>query len=195
MHRGHSFEVEVTAMLSRLLATRALGLDSDTCQIRTNPRYYSRARNKEITFDVSIEIKRPRVATPYLLWIWECKDYSRPVPVDDIEEFHAKLETIGSDRTKGTVISRNGFQESAAAYAQHHGLGLVKCRLNGEPEFLLDMGSKAGFAGRLALISTDVHPPQGAIVGTTATGRFVYGALMDYVVRQFREWHTGANEQ
>ena len=48
------------------------------------------------------------------------------MPVDDVEELHAKIEQIGLHRTKATVVCRNGFQESAVTYAQSMGIGLAR---------------------------------------------------------------------
>jgi len=61
--------------------------------------------------------------------------------VDDLEEFHAKLDQIGSDNTKGTVACRNGFQESALKYAQSKGIGLVRMRPQGSVVVLMEMAS------------------------------------------------------
>lgn len=47
------------------------------------------------------------------------------MPVDDIEEFHAKLEQIGPDRTKGTMITHSRYQESTIEYATAKGIGLT----------------------------------------------------------------------
>jgi hypothetical protein len=39
------------------------------------------------------------------VWVFECKDYTGRVPVDDGEEFHAKLQQSGEDNTKGTFVT------------------------------------------------------------------------------------------
>ncbi|MGG6293569.1 restriction endonuclease [Leptolyngbya sp. AN02str] len=83
-----------------------------------------RLERKNIKFDVSIEVFRKGATIPYLIWVWECKNYTKKVPVDDVEEFHAKLNQIGANRTKGTLITPSGFDESALQFARSEGIGL-----------------------------------------------------------------------
>ena len=88
--------------------------------------YYSRDRQAQIVTDVSIEAFLPERERPSLVWIFECKDYAGSIPVDDIEEFHAKLQQIGEDNTKGTFVTSGALQRSALAYAQAKGIGVIR---------------------------------------------------------------------
>ena len=64
---------------------------------------------------------------PSIIIIIECKDYSNSIPVDDVEEFHAKLQQVGADNTKGIIITQNGcFQKSALTYAESKGIALAR---------------------------------------------------------------------
>lgn len=67
--------------------------------------------------DASIEVVPPGATEPVLVWIWECIDYGHSVPVDDVEEFHAKLEQVGVHETPGGIASRSGFDQGAVACA------------------------------------------------------------------------------
>lgn len=110
-NKGESFEIEVYDMLNDILETE-FGLSPKIASVYHKKGYYSKDREKDIITDVSIELKRPNATEPFLIWIWECKDYAHRVPIDDVEEFHSKLEQIGMDKTKGTVAARSEFQES-----------------------------------------------------------------------------------
>ncbi len=123
---GEAFELEVKETLEAELRSGKLGIMPEAAKVFHRKAYYSQQRNKPIVVDVVIEFYRPGVDAPYLLWVWECKDYTEHVPVDDVEELHAKMEQIGLHRTKATVICRNGFQESAITYAQSMGIGLAR---------------------------------------------------------------------
>lgn len=46
--------------------------------------------------------------------------------MDDVGEFHSKLEQIGLHRTKGTIASRNGFQRGAIKFARSKAIGLAR---------------------------------------------------------------------
>lgn len=123
---GIDLEDRVERAVSELLASGKLGLRSRCCKVFLHKGYYSKDRQKCITVDVSIELIPPGTSKPALIWIWECKNYAEAVPVSDLEEFHAKLEQIGADRTKGTMITTSRYQDSAVRYAMSKGIGLTR---------------------------------------------------------------------
>jgi hypothetical protein len=124
---GVKFEKKVFEALNKAINEEKLGLLPNSCKLFTQKGYYSKDRDKDIKVDISIEVFVANASEPSLIWIWECKDYKKQIPVDDIEEFHAKLEQIGSDKTKGTVITSLGsFQESSMKYAASKGIALAR---------------------------------------------------------------------
>lgn len=124
---GRKFELQVLEVLQRQLRLGRLGLIEKSCRLLHHKAYYSADRQASIITDIAIEIYVDGDgAMPSIMWIWECKDYKHSVPVDDIEEFHSKLQQIGSDKTKGTVIASGSFQRSALRYARSHGIGVAR---------------------------------------------------------------------
>jgi hypothetical protein len=126
MKAGKELEEKVSLAVRNLVASGTLGLDPGSCKIFMGKGYYSRDRNKEIVVDLSIELVPPGTNEAALIWIWECKDYGKPVSVSHVEEFHSKLEQIGADKTKGTMITTARYQTSAIMYAQSKGIGLTR---------------------------------------------------------------------
>src|SRR5256885_1478352 len=124
--RGEGFEIDIYSQLSALLTSGALGLDTATTKVFRQKPYYSDARKANVRVDVSIELFLPGAQEPFLVWVFECKDHSRKVSVGDIEAFDSMLQQIGANNTKGTVISREGFQKSAIAFAKARHIGLVR---------------------------------------------------------------------
>lgn len=122
--KGTAYELEVAQALEEDLASGRFGLIPSRANVRRRPSYFSRDRQKDIVFDVSVEVFREGASQPYWIWVWECKNYDHVVPVDDAEEFHAKLDQIGADRTKGTMISPKGFAKGTVEYARAKGIGL-----------------------------------------------------------------------
>lgn len=123
---GDAFEKRVFDLFARELAEGSLPLRSDACKIFRKKGYYSKDREKDIIFDVSIEAYLPNQDHWSMLWVIECKDYSHSVPVDDVEEFFAKLQQIGGANLKGVMISPRAFQKGALTFAQSKGMGLVR---------------------------------------------------------------------
>jgi hypothetical protein len=126
MQAGGAFEQEVKELLEYYINQGDFGVNPQLARVFFHKGYWSRAREKPITMDVSVELYRQGATDPYLVWIWECKDYQHRVPVDDVEEFHTKLEQIGLHKTKGTIVCRNGFQESAVRVAEAYGISLAR---------------------------------------------------------------------
>lgn len=124
MTKGSEYESEVAEAVEDELEKGDLGLNPANAKVLRKPSYFSRDRNKPIVFDVSIEVRHKGATEPYWIWVLECKNYSHNVPVDDVEEFHAKLEQVGADRTKGTIITPIGFEQGAIEYARSKGMGL-----------------------------------------------------------------------
>lgn len=129
---GTSFEEKVYKLISEIVKKDKFMVSFPNVRIRRKPRYYSKDRDSEIEFDVSVEkyLGNPdekKKMRPSIIVIIECKDYSSGIPVDDVEEFHAKLQQIGADNTKGMMITENGyFQRSALTYAESKGIALAR---------------------------------------------------------------------
>jgi len=143
MNKGTDYELKVMSLVKFMLEKEELGISPKKAKVLHKPAYYSRDRRKDIIFDVSIEIRRKDAEIPYWIWIWECKNYSHKVPVDDVEEFHAKLNQVGANRTKGTIITPVGFDEGAYEFALSKGIGLWRWIPEGTPVIRLDTSSNA----------------------------------------------------
>lgn len=83
--------------------------------------YEGRITGRKIKVDVSFVLDIAGGAN--LLVIVECKHYSHRVPVDDVEEFHSKLDDIGAQ--KGILITTVGFQEGAVKAARGRRIALA----------------------------------------------------------------------
>jgi Zn-dependent peptidase ImmA (M78 family) len=96
------------------------------CRIFRKKGYYSKDREKDIVFDISIEVTLPEQDRYSLLFLIECKNYGHSVPVDDVEEFFAKIQQVSGANVKGIVVSTNSFQDGAFKFARSKGIGLLR---------------------------------------------------------------------
>jgi ribosomal protein L10 len=153
------FEDEVTQYLERQSVLASLGLLPQTAKVQKKPRYFSKLRESEITFDVSIEVwcnqKAPKAS---LIWIWECKNYpNRNVSVDEVEEFHDKLRQVGAH--KGTIVSRFGFATGAVTLAKSYGIALLT--LEKEEVAYLAMSKNQGLKRIIEIVATNSYSESG----------------------------------
>lgn len=175
MSKGTLYENEVANAVEAELAQGNYGLDPSLAVVRRKPAYFSRDRNKDIVFDVSIELSRRGGITPYWIWVWECKNYSHTVPVDDVEEFHAKLSQIGADRTKGTMITPVGFDSGSIEFAKSKGIGLWRFVPSGSLVLIMEDGrgvADADIQRGLTTADTTKFRHYGFFYGLTTSGQF-----------------------
>jgi hypothetical protein len=98
--------------------------------------YTGRISQRNIKVDVSFNYQ---VAGANLLFLVECKCYAHSVQVDDVEEFHSKIDDIGAH--KGIMVTTVGFQKGAVKTAKGRGIALAlltKERQNGELRYVVN---------------------------------------------------------
>jgi len=126
VEKGDRFEDKVFSNISDLVESGYLGLNPDCCRLFQKKGYYSRDRDSDIIVDISIEVWMPGADKWSMLWVCECKDYSGAIPVDDVEEFKAKLNQITGVNVKGLFTTSSAFQRGALSYARSNGIGLLR---------------------------------------------------------------------
>lgn len=124
--KGDRLELEIFDFFKSEISEGRLFGNKDLCHIYHKKGYYSKDREKDIIFDISIEIFLPGQKTYSILVIIECKNYSKRVPVDDVEEFFAKIQQISGANIKGIVVSGDSFQDGALKFASSKGIGLAR---------------------------------------------------------------------
>ena len=122
--KGDALESKFLRLLKRNLVQGNFFVSSERCKVFSQKGYYSKDREKEIVFDISIEVYLPGKTTYSLLILIECKNYNHPVPVDDVEEFYQKLQQVSG--AKGIMVSTSSFQESALTFSKSKGIGIIR---------------------------------------------------------------------
>jgi Zn-dependent peptidase ImmA (M78 family) len=126
IQKGDFLENCIFNFFSDEIATGRFFAKSDCCKVRKKPRYFSRDRDSEIEFDVSIELYLPGALEPSVLVLIECKNYSSPLPVDVAEEFFAKIQQVGAAKSKGIIASNAAFQSGTREFSRAKGIGLLR---------------------------------------------------------------------
>jgi hypothetical protein len=123
---GDSLESKIFNLFESEIAAGRFFAKSECCKIFSKKGYYSKDRGKNIKFDVSIEVSLPGSKSYSLLILIECKNYNHPVPVDDAEEFFAKVQQISGANVKAVIASTNAFQQGTLNYCQSKGIGALR---------------------------------------------------------------------
>lgn len=127
IEKGNALEDQIYHFFSSEIAAHRLFAKPSCCKIRKKPRYYSRDRNNEIEFDVSIEIYLPGMSDFSFVVLIECKNYNKSVPVNDVEEFFCKVQQVAAANSKSIVASKGAFQASTLEFAKSKKIGLLRC--------------------------------------------------------------------
>lgn len=185
VEKGDALEDQAFDILQVELSKGRLGIDSASGRIFKKKGYYSRDREKDIIVDISIEVWPPGAQNYSLLWVCECKNYGHAVPVDDVEEFKAKLDQISGKNVKGVIASRNSFQSGAISFAKNQGIGLVRIMPHDQVTWMMHfMTSDTSGASRLnpqefnSALSIERHQ---------AIGRSFYSVYDGYI---FGSWQS-----
>jgi restriction system protein len=74
-------------------------------------------------YRIDITARFTAIGVDFLVLV-ECKDHARPVEREDVQILADKKRAAGAH--KAVLSSTNGFQRGALAYAQKHGIALVR---------------------------------------------------------------------
>ncbi|RTQ51635.1 ImmA/IrrE family metallo-endopeptidase [Hymenobacter gummosus] len=142
--KGDTFEDNSYDLIKKSIENDDFGISPKYAKVFQKKGYYSDIRKKDIIFDLSIEVWPPNATRYAILYLIECKDYSKKrVPVGDVENFLYKIREInnshGNDAkgAKGVFISNNSFQEGGLEIAKETGLMLIE--VNSENELMIKL--------------------------------------------------------
>jgi hypothetical protein len=181
---GEDLEASVYRYIEQTLVPTSLGIRRENVLVSRKKRYWSARRKSFITVDISVEIFQKDAPAPSLIWIWECKDYAGDVPVNDVEEFDSKLSQIGEHNTKGTMVSRNGFQAGAIELAKSLGIGLSVFISDNRLAAIYYAGAPHVQAKALEAMAKD-SKTEFRCGGISVTGKFfVFNSPTDYIATE-----------
>ena len=124
VQKGDSLEIQIYDLFKTEISADRFWAKKSCCKIFRKKGYFSKDRESNIIFDISIEISIPGATNFSSLILIECKNYAHAVPVDDAEEFFAKVQQIGM--AKGLIASTAAFQSGTLAFAKSKKMGLLR---------------------------------------------------------------------
>lgn len=150
--KGDLFEEKVFRIMESCLKKGELHVNTEYSEIFRKKSYYSKDRNSNIVFDITIETSindNKNNPTNYsLLTVFECKNYSqKSISAEEIEEFSSKLNQVGESNTKGILVTNinTNFQSATIEFAKSKGIGLLRITNKEETEWTLYRLNKSNF--------------------------------------------------
>ncbi|MDY3339021.1 ImmA/IrrE family metallo-endopeptidase [Riemerella anatipestifer] len=129
--KGDRFEDRCFTIIETALNNGELGIIPSISKIYKKKKYYSPDREGYIIFDISIEVITKGAKKPTLVYIVECKDLNKNVPVDDVEEFQTKINSLKGFQVKGVIIANGSLQKSGYNIANNKGFMFIEVNENG----------------------------------------------------------------
>lgn len=126
IEKGNALEQCVHDLLQSEIEADRFWAKKENCKVFLKKGYFSKDRGTKITFDVSIEVYLPGAQEYSSLVLIECKNYKHRVPVDDAEEFFAKVQQVAAANSKAVIASTASFQSGARQFAKSKGIGLIR---------------------------------------------------------------------
>lgn len=125
-HKGDALELRIRDFFQSEIDADRFWAKKSCCKVFWKKGYFSKDRESAIVFDVSIEVFLPGESEYSMLVLIECKNYAHSVPVDDAEEFFAKVQQVGAANTKAVIASTASFQRGARSFSKSKGIGLMR---------------------------------------------------------------------
>lgn len=124
---GDEFEAKSYKLILKAVKNGEFGIDGTLIRPFSKRAYYSIDRERDIIFDLALELWPENAKKCTLAYIIECKSYStKKVPVDDVEEFYSKYSQLQGLAVKGVMITDNSFQSGARTFAKNKGIMLIE---------------------------------------------------------------------
>jgi len=125
VEKGDIFETKSLEIITKLIEEGTLYLSKDQIKISPKAKYFSRDRNKDIIFDLTIEVWPPEADKYSMIYIIECKNFKNRVPVNKVEDFYSKIQQVTGVNVKGIFITNSVLQESAFNFANSKGIMVI----------------------------------------------------------------------
>lgn len=114
--------LEYEFLVQDIFQTLANENDSNTINVKHNVKMAGRSGQKhqiDVYYEFSFMGQIHKV-------VIECKNYSNPVSIGKLSNFHGVLSDIGD--VKGIFVSKNGFQKGAIDFARFYNITLKELR-------------------------------------------------------------------
>ncbi|MEM9831774.1 MAG: ImmA/IrrE family metallo-endopeptidase [Bacteroidota bacterium] len=128
LEKGDDFENRSRQIIERMIDESQIPHLREYIKVygRKEKGYYSKSREKNIYFDLSIEVWPPNAQRASFTYFIECKNYGKSIPVDDVEEFHAKVRQVSGLNVKAIFIANAPLQEGGYNFAKNEGIMFVQ---------------------------------------------------------------------
>lgn len=127
VEKGDAFEFDSYKRIIKAVENEEFGFSKKYARILQKAKYYSKKLEKEIVFDLAIEIWPPNATNYSNLYLIECKSYStKKVPIGDLRKFASDVNDVAELNGKAIFITNSKYPDSALTYAKNTGMMIIQ---------------------------------------------------------------------
>ncbi|WP_145914936.1 ImmA/IrrE family metallo-endopeptidase [Comamonas thiooxydans] len=124
--KGDELESAFFDFLKEEIESDRFLVKKECCRLYRQKGYFSRDRDSDIFFDVSVEVWFPDADKYTMVFLFECKNYGHSVPVNDAEEFYTKALQVGATGTKPVLVTTSALQSGTLSFCRSKHIGVVR---------------------------------------------------------------------
>ena len=138
VEKGDNFELLCHNLIVAAIEDEKFAFPLKYAHVKRKAKYYSKTREKEIIFDLSIEIWPPGASNYSMIYIIECKSYStKKVPIGDLNKFAYDVNDVAQLNGKAVFITSSSYTDTALTTAKNTGMMLIQVEENNSMSILL----------------------------------------------------------
>jgi len=127
VEKGDAFEFDSYNRIIKAVENEEFGFSKKYARVYQKAKYYSKKLEKEIVFDLAIEIWPPNATNYTNLYLIECKSYStKKVPIGDIRKFASDVNDVAELNGKAIFITNSKYTDSSLIYAKNTGMMIIQ---------------------------------------------------------------------
>ncbi|WKN41241.1 ImmA/IrrE family metallo-endopeptidase [Tunicatimonas pelagia] len=159
IEKGDDFENRSRQIVERMIDESQIPHLREYIRIygRKEKGYYSKSREKNIYFDLSIEVWPPNSQRASFTYFIECKNYGKSIPVDDIEEFQSKVKQVSGLNVKAIFITNAPLQEGGYNIAKNEGIMFVQGESSENYQIILHKSSLDKIEAKIPILKSSLE--------------------------------------
>lgn len=143
---GDKFEEKCKKLIVNAIKDEKFAFPLKYAQVIPKSKYYCKKREKDIIFDLAIEIWPPNAENYSNLYLIECKSYStKKVPIGDLEKFQSNVNSVAELNGKAVFITDSSYTDTEIKLARNTGMMLIEVENEQSLNILLHKTNRTKF--------------------------------------------------
>lgn len=156
VEKGDDFESRALGIVQRLIEDSQISHLPEHIRVYTkkDKGYFSSLREKEIFFDLTLEVWPPNAQRSSFTYFIECKNYSGPIPVGQVSKFAEDVREVAGLNCKAIFIANTRLQEGGFNIAKNLGLMLIQGESARDFHIVLHKSSQPNFKDAIPILKS-----------------------------------------